>query len=306
MRRTGTDLREDLDSRIAELERRNPEWRSWLRLLRELRRVLDDPAGGGGALAPDTFSTGDLRREDAPLLDGCQLRVDGKRWRRLVHRLAETATGHAAPGAASLAGYRPSADDALRVIEAAIRQDRAGIEALAGAAGVDPKALETVAQLAAVPLLHACARRLADRNSPHWPHGYCPICAGWPILAELRGLDRSRRLRCGRCGGDWRVAWLSCPYCGETQHERLGSLVPEDELETRKVETCATCQGYLKSVTSLQAIPPIELFLRDLETVELDVVAVDRGYARPPTPGYALDLRVTPRPSRSFLRFGRR
>jgi len=47
-----------------------------------------------------------------------------------------------------------------------------------------------------------------------------------------------------------------------------------------KVETCASCRGYLKSVATLQQIPPFALLLQDLETVELDLVALDRG-----TPG---------------------
>src|SRR5439155_1483348 len=79
-----------------------------------------------------------------------------------------------------------------------------------------------------------------------------PICAGWPILSERRGLERSRRLRCGRCAGDWEVERLRCIYCGEREHERLGSLVLEDRGERLKVETCASCRGYLKSVATLQ------------------------------------------------------
>jgi FdhE protein len=135
-----------------------------------------------------------------------------------------------------------------------------------------------------------------------WPHGYCPICASWPILAERRGLDRTRRLRCGRCGGDWPVEWLCCIYCGERDHQRLGSLVPEDREETLIVETCASCRGYLKSVATLQQIPPFALLLQDLETVELDLVALDRGYSRPQGGGFPLDVRVTARPSRPIWR----
>ncbi|MGH7644152.1 MAG: hypothetical protein ACREMR_01065, partial [Gemmatimonadales bacterium] len=68
---------------------------------------------------------------------------------------------------------------------------------------------------------------------------------------------------------------------------------------------CETCRGYLKAVTTLQALPPVELAVRDLETVELDLVAVERGYTRPDGPGYPLDVRVTARRSRSFFGFGR-
>jgi FdhE protein len=74
---------------------------------------------------------------------------------------------------------------------------------------------------------------------------------------------------------------LWCTYCGERDHRKLGSLVPEGEGDMLKVETCESCRGYLKSLATLQAMPPFELLLRDLETVELDLVAVERGYGRP-------------------------
>ncbi|MFL5494306.1 MAG: formate dehydrogenase accessory protein FdhE, partial [Gemmatimonadales bacterium] len=122
-----------------------------------------------------------------------------------------------------------------------------------------------------------------------------PICAAWPILSERRGLDRTRRLRCGRCAGDWEIQWLCCIYCGEREHERLGSLVLEDGGEKLKVETCASCRGYLKSVATLQGMPGFELLLEDLETVELDLVALGRGYRRPEERGFPIDVRVVGR-----------
>jgi FdhE protein len=171
-----------------------------------------------------------------------------------------------------------------------MRQNRGEIAALATARRIDARALISLAHLAALPLLRASGRGLQQEH--HWAHGYCPVCAGWPILAERRGLDRSRWLRCGRCAGAWEVQWLTCVYCGEQNHERLGSLVPEDGSELHKVETCTSCRGYLKSIASLRAFPPLELLLVDLETVEFDLVALDRGYRRPAESGFALDLEL--------------
>jgi hypothetical protein len=42
----------------------------------------------------------------------------------------------------------------------------------------------------------------------------------------------------------------------------------------------------------LQAIPPFELLLRDLETLELDLVALDRGYGRPEGSGVAVEVEI--------------
>jgi FdhE protein len=88
------------------------------------------------------------------------------------------------------------------------------------------------------------------------------------------------------------MTWLRCVHCGERDHEKLGSLVPEEAAETQKVETCASCRGYLKVLTTLEASSHLDLLLRDLDTVDLDLVALDRGYARPPGPGFALEVRV--------------
>jgi FdhE protein len=296
MQRTRPGFRTDPAARLADLVRRRPEWRAWLRLLGDARRAIDD-AGWETPFSEAELAGDASTSAGTPLLHGRTLEVDAIRSQRLLRRLASTAASEDAVGAASLRGYRPSRSDAVELLAAVVRQDRAAIEALADAARVDRGALAAVAGVASLPLLHSCARRLQDRLPRSWPHGYCPICAGWPTLSERRGLDRTRRLRCGRCGGDWQVQWLCCIYCGEREHERVGSLVLEEQGERLKVETCASCLGYLKSVATLQRIPAFELLLQDLETVELDLVALDRGYRRPQESGFTLDARVAPRAS---------
>jgi FdhE protein len=297
MQGTTPGLRTDPAARLAQLERQTPEWRTWLRLLGDVRLELNGSGWSTPFAEAEPPGVADAS-EQPPLLHGRTLEVDVSQARRLVSRLASTAAAGKAAGAASLHGYRPTAAEAVGLLAAAMLQDRASIGALADAGGVDPSALASVADLAALPLLHSCGRLLADRVPRSWPHGYCPICAAWPILSERRGLDRTRRLRCGRCGGDWEVQWLCCIYCGEREHERLGSLVLEDGGERLKVEICAGCRGYLKSVATLQGIPAFELLLQDLETVELDLVALDRGYRRPQGSGFPLDARVVARASR--------
>jgi FdhE protein len=230
------------------------------------------------------------RSPDAPLLHGCVLEIDAAEVQQLIRRLATIAAG--IDGGTSLGQYRPTADDAVRLIGAAVKQDRDELAVVAAAQGLDAGALASVIHLAALPLLRACGRMLQNRVPRHWPHGYCPICAAWATLAERRGLDRSRRLRCGRCAGEWEVEWLTCIYCGERKHQRLGSLVPENGGEVLKLETCASCRGYLKSVATLQAIPAFDLLLQDVETVELDLVALECGYHRPEENGFLLRVEV--------------
>jgi FdhE protein len=297
MHGTTSGLRTDTAARLAGLERERPEWQAWLRLLGEAERALDDvswrtPFVEGGLGDPADPSA------DAPLLHGRTLEVDADRLQRLVHRLvsAAVAPGGNVTGVESLKRYQPSAADGVALLAAAVRQDGEELGALAAAAGVSTGAMTSLAHLAALPLLQSCGRLLEDLVPRFWPHGYCPICGAWPTLAERRGLDRTRRLRCGRCAAGWEVQWLCCIYCGEREHEQLGSLVPDDRGEMLKVETCASCRGYLKSVATLQEIPSFELLLQDLETVELDLVALDLGYGRPEERGFPLDVRVVVAP----------
>ena len=132
-----------------------------------------------------------------------------------------------------------------------------------------------------MPLLQALRRRFGPAVDPRWHEGWCPICGGWPHLAEQRGLERARRLRCARCGGDWVQPGIRCPYCGAVGHESRAALVSEQDGEARKVETCSACRGYLKSVSTLRAWAGDEVALIDLATVDLDLVALEREFERP-------------------------
>jgi FdhE protein len=301
MQRTAPGLRADTTARLAGLERQRPEWQTWLSLLGVAARVVNDEGWSTPLNETELPRRLSGSPEDAPLLNGRTLQVDPARIRRLVRSLASTASAGDVEGGSSLRRYRPSEAEALGLISAAVRQAGDEITELASEHDIDAGALGSVAHLAAFPLLQSCGRLLEGRVPAYWHHGYCPVCAAWPILAERRGLDRSRRLRCGRCAAAWEVQWLYCIYCGEREHDRLGFLEPDDRGETLKVETCATCRGYLKSMASLQGFPAFELLLQDLETVEFDLVAVDRGYRRPLKSGFALDVQIDDRASRRDL-----
>jgi FdhE protein len=151
--------------------------------------------------------------------------------------------------------------------------------------GADPQAL---AVLLPLPLLHACRRRWVDAIPQAWPHGYCPVCGAWPAFAEVCGVERSRYLRCGRCGAAWRAHALWCPYCGNAEHDALASLLAEQGASRWTIDVCNRCLGYIKTLTRLQPGPPAQGLIDDLASVELDIAAKQRGYVRPDGPGYAL------------------
>jgi FdhE protein len=282
-------------SPAARLVEARPEWQAWIQLL-ELAWVSVEESTWEPLAETNAIPVGSPR--SAPLLEGQTLSLDADRASQLLEALRSSAVAGDLPGGRSLRSYRPSRADALELISAAVQQDLGAIAQVAAGHGIDPGALVSLANLTALPLLQSCGRLLQSKIPSDWSAGYCPICAAWPILAERRGLDRSRRLRCGRCAADWEVPWLYCIYCDEREHTRLGTLVVSESGDTLKVETCDSCGGYLKSLATLQRFPPFDLVLRDLETVELDLVALDRGYIRPEGKPFELKLRLIQHASR--------
>lgn len=89
-----------------------------------------------------------------------------------------------------------------------------------------------------------------------------------------------------------RVAELTKKTRDETFVERL---------ENGKVEACAVCHAYLKSIMTLTPTPPAEVAVLDLATVDLDVAALGEGYARPAHAAAPLHARVVARERRRVL-----
>jgi len=175
----------------------------------------------------------------------------------------------------------PRAGDAVALVEAAIAERADAIEAIAARLAFDAGVAGTVATFAAMPLLHACRLAWESRVAPEWIDAACPICGTWAAIVEARGLERSLRHRCGRCGADWNAQVVRCGFCGMREHARLTTLVPEAPGAHSRIEACLSCRGYMKTITTLTACAPHEVSLRDLETVALDVAALEQGFARP-------------------------
>ena len=280
---------------IQELE---PAWRPWLRLLELALDEAEDrvwdaavPELGTGPSITDQ-STGS---PEAPLLHGAVVRVDPRLVRRLVRTLLREAASGGDEGGVRLAKERARQLDALALLRAALTRDTGAIDRLGTAAGMEPDALGAlvaVAQLAAMPLLHACERRFREQVNATWMKGYCPICGAWPIMAELRGIERNRRMRCGSCGGDWALPVLHCPYCAEVRHDHLGSLLLEGEEQARRIDICRSCKGYVKTFNVLRPRSLRSLATDDLASVELDLVAHEHGYARPSHGAFPMTVTV--------------
>lgn len=140
----------------------------------------------------------------------------------------------------------------------------------------------TLLRLALLPFLEQTSTQLAPlHTSQPWDRGYCPICGAWPVLAEQRGLEQRRYLRCGLCANSWEMDRLLCPFCANRDHFLLGYLQVEGEEEKQRIATCEACHGYLKLRSTLTPLTTPLLLVEEVALVHLDLIAMEKGYMPP-------------------------
>lgn len=280
---------------LEDLKRRRPEWTPWLTVVQEAMNESGNPAWD--AVVPVRSST----LSGAPALEGAAVTIPGKLAGGFFERLAAAAARAGTPKLVAAAGALRAGTDPAALFQASLTQDLRQVDEIASSSGVDPDALEAIVTLVALPFLQACGRRWSGSNSPAWAEGYCQICGSWPSFAEMRGVERSRFHRCGRCGGEWYAQILQCVYCRTTEHEELVALVPEQAGGKGTLDACRRCKGYVKAFTRLQGCAPSAVMLHDLASVDLDVAALEAGYTRPPGAGCSLAVSVEVSAGRRFL-----
>jgi FdhE protein len=229
----------------------------------------------------NTVRIQERRAPDAPLLHGATLRVDAGSATRLVMRLA---------GELDITIMKRV--EPLSLILVGVERANETLDALAGRLAAPADTVAVLAQLCSLPLLLNAAKTLDADASRTWQRGYCPVCGAWPSMAEMRGIQRERRMRCGCCGSDWLLPVLRCAFCDETDHQKLGVLLNEEGAQHIRVETCSTCRGYLKTLTTLGMLPFTTLATKDVSTIAYDLAARDRGYSRPSRPGFQVHVEI--------------
>jgi hypothetical protein len=187
---------------------------------------------------------------------------------------------------------------AARPLRDAIRRGRIAVsgwasEALSGrperlaegseGQGIDPDLAASVLRFTLLPTL---SKLTVAGSSPltHTP-GDCPWCGSAAILAEMRGLEREVRLRCGLCAGDWPGGRLRCPACGEDDHRRLSTRYVEGEGDRYRLSLCDSCGSRLKLVGTLARLSPPSLIVADLATIHLDLIDATEPPTSSPSAG---------------------
>jgi len=219
-----------------------------------------------------------------PFLNGESVSFDvvefKRRWQAICKSVARHAAGPNKSRLANLLGRDGWGCETLA--RDVLAGDISKIESRAQSDDVAGEPLRTVLRFTLLPvLLRLRLQQAAALRQCPWQAGSCPVCGSWPLLAEFRGLEQIRFLRCGLCAADWEFPRLQCPHCDNRDHHQLGYFHVEQEEDKFRVATCEKCQGYVKTASTLGALDGPQLLVLDLETLHLDLAALDRGYRNP-------------------------
>jgi len=292
-----------LDRRAAALRKARPELEEAINLQEQLIRAnlsSARPADAQPFALPREHLIARLH-EGVPLLHDQTAHVDlhfaADLFSRLVNVLQQRDDAELRSRLDVLVAAATSgAIDPQRLFSEAFVQHHDHLAEIANESGVDLELLVTIVAQAVAPLLRAYADRLLPMlervvDEVTWQRGYCPICGGWPLLAELRGVELAEYLRCSGCGAGWRWQRLACPYCSNDDYRSLQTLTIEGEQRFR-ISVCERCKGYLKLGNAFDPPPAEFLALDDVASLHLDVVAIERGYQRPGGTGFVIELAV--------------
>jgi FdhE protein len=217
-----------------------------------------------------------------PLLRGETVDLGPAGQVRLKHLVAVLARFQPAPAAMLDKALRSGALNFVDLFAAVLDGQPQRIHERAGFLGLDAPLTASLLVLALFPDLVAIRAGLEPSLAANpWQHGYCPLCGSFPKLGEYRGLEQIRFLRCGLCAAEWQFPRLRCPGCGNRDHRRLGYLHVEGEENKCRAATCEECRLYIKMVSTLGRLEPLQMLVTDVATVHLDLIAADKGYVPP-------------------------
>jgi len=168
--------------------------------------------------------------------------------------------------------------DAGSLLTASLSRNQDAIRQGAVHRGLAPDLVWLLAELAASPFAHALQRTLLPPDA-EWNRGFCACCGSWPALMEV--VEGHRILRCSFCAAAWERTEYCCIYCDDGS-DKFVTAAPDQERMARRLEICGTCQGYLKTIDTPSLSPFPLLAIYDMETMDLDLAAMEHGYSRPP------------------------
>jgi FdhE protein len=218
--------------------------------------------------------------EGSPLLRGIEVSVDAAAFGRRALAVCAALDQKDAEAIADALCRRNL--DLIGLFSEVLAGRPESVSAQAESLGLDPMLVATVLRLTALPVLASFAEDCGHlRQGLRWAYGYCPNCGSWPLLAETRGLEQYRFLRCGLCGTAWEGERFRCLFCANEDHRSLAYFHVDQEVDRMCAATCDECHGYVKVISTLSALSVPQLLVADLASLHLDLAAADRGFFVP-------------------------
>lgn len=272
---------------LAEWEQRDGKLPTLLETYRSLLyielKARDNIAIPQGSISQETAQ--ESLKQGTPLLSFESIPFDWGQVQKLLREVLRLLRPHLSLSPEAEEALGKLSEDLVNLRQASREWYRGeSISSIAGAYGIPSDALASVLGAALRPYLTTAAEVLSplvDQES--WRRGYCPVCGGRADLAFLQKDDGARFLLCARCDSQWLFQRLECPYCVNTNQEKLSYFT--DEAEKYRLYVCENCKSYLKAIDLRRVEGETLLPLERLLTLDLDKQGREAGYR----PGYIVE-----------------
>lgn len=118
----------------------------------------------------------------------------------------------------------------------------------------------------------------SNEDFRHWSQAtICPFCGSKSHFSRLRLDDSKRFMFCDRCFTEWESRNLYCVHCGNDEPNTISYMSIEND-SSYQLYTCEKCKGYLKTYDERESGKTTDLFIANIETIYLDILAQQKGY----------------------------
>ncbi|MBM3548138.1 MAG: formate dehydrogenase accessory protein FdhE [Alphaproteobacteria bacterium] len=108
----------------------------------------------------------------------------------------------------------------------------------------------------------------------------CPVCAQAPLVSMMGPASEgqsTRYLHCRLCASSWNYVRIKCAACGSTEGIAYHGI--EDTQQPVRGETCDTCHGYVKILSTEKELG-LDPMADDIATTGLDLMLAEGGWER--------------------------
>ena len=268
-------------AQLANLAERRAELLCPVRLYQDLIAVLFRRATGPAWRGFVASNATARLSAGQPLLRGESVEWDSDSFRARWFAVCDVLTRHREAGELGrlAEAVRSGVIDPVKAVHLMIRDAPRTVPEYFECRGFEARLAASVLRFCAMPSLAALVSGFAlDAPRLGWSKGFCLVCGSWPLLAESRGLEQFRWLRCGLCGAGWQVDRIFCPFCETRDHRLLHDLFVESEESKCRVSVCDGCRGFVRGISTLSPITTPGLLVAELETLHLELIAQEDGY----------------------------